>query len=187
MGRPTRNVFQNLGTPPDELDDRTFIVKVVSARGNSLYNVQLPSSREDKFKKIFTYTEVTQPASSKVDTQQAESTETSDSDSESSESEDEARQELTGPTFVVEMPPKFRNTVFIKRGGLCVVTIYQEIVDLAAKPELDSYKVHGEISNIIRNEREWQKYPYWPAEYKRQTKGWDISSDEESEEEEDEE
>lgn len=187
MGRPTRNILQNLGTPPDDLEANTFIVKVIGARGNSLYNVRLPPSAEDKLKKLFTYPEpVPEEAKPKPASPPATQKDDSDSDSESDESEDEVKADLPGPELVVEMPPKFRNTVFVKRGGFCVITVYQEIADLETTPELSSYKVHGDISNIIRNVREWQKYPYWPAEYKRQTKGWDISSDEESEEEDDE-
>lgn len=181
--RAVQQLYNSLGTPPDSLDAQSFVVKVINARGNSLYNMRVPTSTKAKLEKLFIVPEEVEqedvPVAAKKEDDNSE-------DSEDSESEDEdAKIDMLGTDVVVEMPPKFRNTIFVKRGGYCVISIYQQIVDLETVPELSAYKVHGEISNIVVNEREWQKYPYWPEEYKKQTKGWDISSDEESEEEED--
>lgn len=86
-------------------------------------------------------------------------------------------------TIVVLMPPKFRNTVFVKRGGLVVVDLYEP-------NEIDPKQEHilGDISNIVRNQKDWQKMAYFPVEFKEEEKKnpWDFDglSDEEEEEEE---
>jgi probable RNA-binding protein EIF1AD len=60
-----------------------------------------------------------------------------------------------GKPVVVELEPKFRNTVFIRRGGYV-------LVDLASAEERSrSSRVVGEIINIVRDEKEWRKQPYW--------------------------
>lgn len=56
---------------------------------------------------------------------------------------------------LLELEPKFRNTVFIKRGGYV-------LVDLAsAEDRKESSRVVGEIINIVRDERSWRKQAYW--------------------------
>lgn len=179
--KAAQNLYNTLGTPPDDLNAQTFIVKVIGARGNSLYNVRVPKSSEAKLAALFQLPKTT-PVTEARPAAQKQETEDSDSDE-----EDIVNELLLGTEVTVEMPPKFRNTIFVKRGGFCVISIYQEIMDLDTPPELSSYKVHGEISNIVVNDREWQKYAYWPQEFKKVTKGWDISSDEEEEEDEDDE
>ena len=58
-------------------------------------------------------------------------------------------------TIIVELEPKFRNTIFIRRGGYV-------LVDLASADERPaSSRVVGEIINIVRDEKEWRKQPYW--------------------------
>lgn len=188
MGRSkaAQNLFASIGTPPDSLKPESFIVKVIGARGNSLYNVRVPPSSEAKLAALL---ELPPPAPvapvpTKKSTQKDDSD--SDSDSDSDESDSEPEEVVIGTEITVEMPNKFRNTIFVKRGGFCEISIYQEIVDQPTLPLLTSYKVHGEINNIVVNDRDWQKYGYWPVEFKKQTKGWDISSDEESEDDDEE-
>lgn len=61
----------------------------------------------------------------------------------------------SGKPVVVELEPRFRNTVFIRRGGYV-------LVDLASAEERSrSSRVVGEIINIVRDEKEWRKQPYW--------------------------
>lgn len=55
--------------------------------------------------------------------------------------------------LLVELPSRFRSQIWIKRGGYVVV-------DTSAFDNRDN-KLDGEIANIVRNEREWRKYPYW--------------------------
>lgn len=62
-------------------------------------------------------------------------------------------------TIVGIMPKKFRNTVYVKRGGYLLVDLYDDLV----KDGTD--KLHGEISNIVLDRKEWQRYPYWPSEF----------------------
>ncbi|KAA8904576.1 hypothetical protein TRICI_005446 [Trichomonascus ciferrii] len=64
----------------------------------------------------------------------------------------------TDRTIVISMPPKFRNTVFVKRGGQVVVDLYTD------EP---STRAYGDLSNVVTNKKEWQRYPYWPQEYKQ--------------------
>lgn len=58
-------------------------------------------------------------------------------------------------TVLLELEPKFRNAVWIKRGGYV-------LIDLASADERkSSSRVVGEIINIVRDERLWRKQPYW--------------------------
>lgn len=56
-------------------------------------------------------------------------------------------------TRLVELPSRFRSQIWIKRGGYVVV-------DMSAFDDREN-KLAGEIVNIVRNEREWRKHPYW--------------------------
>ncbi|KAL2019848.1 hypothetical protein VTK56DRAFT_9110 [Thermocarpiscus australiensis] len=77
-----------------------------------------------------------------------------------------------GKPVVVELEQRFRNTVFMKRGGYV-------LLDLASANERPrGSKVVGEIVNIVRDEKEWRKQPYWPKEFVKNTYGDD--EDEES-------
>jgi probable RNA-binding protein EIF1AD len=64
-------------------------------------------------------------------------------------------------SVLVELPSKFRNLVWIKRGGFVVVDSNGE--NLA---EGRDNKIWGEIVNIVREERAWRKMSYWPEEFK---------------------
>lgn len=66
----------------------------------------------------------------------------------------------------VEMPPKFRQTVWVKRGGFVVVDVTPDD------------KIAGDIIEIVVDDRTWRKMPYWPAEFKK-VGGWQQDSDEE--------
>jgi probable RNA-binding protein EIF1AD len=58
-------------------------------------------------------------------------------------------------TTLVELAQRFRNTIWIKRGGFVVV-------DLTPSEERKTNnKVEGEIINVVRDEKEWRKMPYW--------------------------
>lgn len=59
-------------------------------------------------------------------------------------------------TTLVELAQRFRNTIWIKRGGYVVV-------DLTPSEERSktNNKVAGEIINVVRDEKEWRKMPYW--------------------------
>lgn len=201
--KATKALFNTLGVPPDGLKPNEFIVKVGAAKGNSLYNVRIPESSRAQLETFFVIPpEAEVHADEEINKKKkpVPLDDDSDSDESSSEEEEEEAQIKLGPELMVEMPPKFRNTIFIKRGGYCVVTIYEELVAKSqpaetddkttttsadpVKPSLADYRVHGELSNIVVNDKDWQKYPYWPLEFRRVTKGWDISSDEEESEEE---
>ncbi|KAK6087469.1 S1-like domain-containing protein [Seiridium cupressi] len=60
-------------------------------------------------------------------------------------------------TVLVELADRFRNTIWVKRGGYV-------LVDLIPTNEVKG-RVEGEIVNIIREERVWRKQPYWPKEF----------------------
>ncbi|KAL1872328.1 hypothetical protein VTK73DRAFT_1559 [Phialemonium thermophilum] len=70
-------------------------------------------------------------------------------------------------TVLLELEPRFRNTVWIKRGGYV-------LVDLASADERKgNSRVVGEIINVVRDERQWRKQPYWPKEFGKTTYGED--------------
>ncbi len=57
--------------------------------------------------------------------------------------------------IVVELEPRFRNTIWIRRGGYV-------LVDLASADERPpNSRVVGEIINVVRDEKAWRKQPYW--------------------------
>lgn len=56
-------------------------------------------------------------------------------------------------SVLVELPARFRSTIWMKRGSYVVV-------DTNALEERDN-KLHGEIVNIVRDEKAWRKAPYW--------------------------
>jgi probable RNA-binding protein EIF1AD len=84
----------------------------------------------------------------------------------------------SSPTILAELPLRFRHTIWIKRGMYVVV-------DTAALAERDN-KLGGEIVNIVREEKEWRKMPYWPKEFPV-GRSWATAAgdDDSSEEEED--
>lgn len=55
--------------------------------------------------------------------------------------------------MLVELPARFRSTIWIKRGSYVVV-------DTKAQEERDN-KIGGEIVNIVRDEKAWRKAPFW--------------------------
>jgi len=63
----------------------------------------------------------------------------------------------SGKELLVELPSRFRNTIWIKRGGYVLV----DTKDANAREN----KIEGEIINVVRDEREWRKEGYWPKEF----------------------
>lgn len=72
-------------------------------------------------------------------------------------SSDTKNPEPTSKVLLVELPARFRSTIWIKRGGFV-------LVDLDAMKEREN-KLDGEIVNVVRNEKEWRKQTYWPKEF----------------------
>lgn len=58
-----------------------------------------------------------------------------------------------GKSVLTELEPKFRSTVWIKRGSYVVV-------DMSALADRDN-KLDGEIVNVVRDEKAWRKMKYW--------------------------
>ena len=56
-------------------------------------------------------------------------------------------------TLLVELPSRFRSTIWIKRGGYVVVD-----TDAFANR---ANKLAGEIVNVVLDEKQWRKEPYW--------------------------
>lgn len=56
-------------------------------------------------------------------------------------------------TVLVELLPRFRNTIWIKRGGYVLI----DTKDAGARDN----KLHGEIVNVVRDEHLWRKEKYW--------------------------
>ncbi|KAB5555100.1 hypothetical protein GE09DRAFT_1173890 [Coniochaeta sp. 2T2.1] len=72
----------------------------------------------------------------------------------------------------LELEPKFRNTVWLKRGGYVLIDVG------SAEERKTGSRVVGEIINIVRDEKVWRKRPYWPKEFEKRS--YDESDDEES-------
>ena len=62
-----------------------------------------------------------------------------------------------GETLLVELPARFRSTIWIRNGGYV-------LVDTARFEEREN-KLGGEIENVVREERAWRKMSYWPKEF----------------------
>ena len=56
--------------------------------------------------------------------------------------------------ILVELEDRFRSTIWIKRGGYV-------LVDLTFSEERKGSRVIGEIVNVVRDEKDWRKQPYW--------------------------
>ncbi|GES59848.1 eukaryotic initiation factor 1A [Aspergillus terreus] len=73
-------------------------------------------------------------------------------------------------SVLVELPSRFRSTIWMKRGSYVVI-------DTNTLPDRDN-KLAGEIVNIVRDEKAWRKAPFWPKEFVKQAAV--VSSDDES-------
>ena len=58
-----------------------------------------------------------------------------------------------GKELLAELLSRFRNTIWIKRGGYVLVDTKNE--------DVRENKLGGEILNVVRDEREWRKAAYW--------------------------
>jgi probable RNA-binding protein EIF1AD len=56
-------------------------------------------------------------------------------------------------SVLVELPSRFRSTIWMKRGSYVVI-------DTNTLPDRDN-KLAGEIVNIVRDEKAWRKAPFW--------------------------
>lgn len=56
-------------------------------------------------------------------------------------------------TLLLELAQRFRNTIWIRRGGFALAERYPENTEEA--------RAAGEIVNIVRDEKTWRKQPYW--------------------------
>jgi len=72
-------------------------------------------------------------------------------------------------TVSAEMPDRFRSTLWIRRGGYVLVELRPNDQTAASgdqpkdRPSATSggRRVGGEIVNVVRDEKEWRKQPYW--------------------------
>ncbi|KUJ16131.1 nucleic acid-binding protein [Mollisia scopiformis] len=74
--------------------------------------------------------------------------------------------------ILVELPSRFRNTIWIKRGGYVLVD--------TKEAEVRQNKIDGEILNVVRDEHLWRKELYWPKEFLKTSVYPEDSDDEES-------
>ncbi|KAH8705096.1 putative eukaryotic translation initiation factor eIF1 [Talaromyces proteolyticus] len=73
---------------------------------------------------------------------------------------------------LVELPARFRSTIWMKRGSYVVV-------DTKALDDRNN-KIQGEIVNVVRDEKAWRKAAFWPREFVKQSYVASDSEDEES-------
>lgn len=55
--------------------------------------------------------------------------------------------------ILVELAQRFRNTVWVKRGGYVLTERFPE--------EQQGGRLDGEIVNVVGDEKIWRKQPYW--------------------------
>ncbi|KAG5983951.1 hypothetical protein E4U55_006561 [Claviceps digitariae] len=66
-------------------------------------------------------------------------------------------------SLVLELAQRFRNTIWIKRGGFVLAERYVDV-------EVDAHggregRADGEIVNVVREEKLWRRQSYWPPEF----------------------
>lgn len=74
--------------------------------------------------------------------------------------------------LLVELPARFRSTIWLRRGGFVVV-------DTEALADRDN-KLDGEIVNVVRDERQWRRESYWPEEFVKRLTAMGMESQEQS-------
>ena len=130
MAPPRRKILetaQETLTPPDQLPKGHQIARIIRPTGNNVYSVELPTSSSDEA---------------------ARKTTSADINNDHRDSgESDCHQVL------VELPPRFRSTIWVKRGSYV-------LVDTNALQDRDN-KLHGEIVNVVRDEKAWRKADYW--------------------------
>ncbi|KOS23197.1 S1-like domain-containing protein [Escovopsis weberi] len=77
----------------------------------------------------------------------------------------------SGKPVVLELAQRFRNTIWVRRGGFALAEGYP-------LGTTDS-RAAGEIINIVRDEKLWRKQAYWPKEFAKSA--YDASDEEEEE------
>lgn len=55
--------------------------------------------------------------------------------------------------LILELAQRFRNTIWIKRGGFVLAERYEE--------SKEDSRAMGEIVNVVRDEKLWRKQAYW--------------------------
>ena len=73
-------------------------------------------------------------------------------------------------TLLVELEAKFRSTIWMKRGGYVLI----DTTSLAVRDN----KIDGEIVNVVRDEKEWRKAPFWPKEFSKKPAAVDSDGEE---------
>lgn len=69
-----------------------------------------------------------------------------------------------GKSCLVELAQRFRNTIWIKRGGFVLVDLTPLPSDAHSSSSSNNNsnnRVQGEIVNVVRDEKEWRKMRYW--------------------------
>ncbi|KAF7543690.1 hypothetical protein G7Z17_g10541 [Cylindrodendrum hubeiense] len=72
--------------------------------------------------------------------------------------------------IVLELAQRFRNTIWIKRGGFVLAERYED--------NSHDGRAMGEIVNVVRDEKLWRKQGYWPKEFAKNTFNMSDSEDE---------
>ncbi|KAF2808231.1 nucleic acid-binding protein [Mytilinidion resinicola] len=78
----------------------------------------------------------------------------------------------TSQAILVELPARFRSTIWMKRGSYV-------LVDTTALADREN-KLDGEIINVVRDERAWRKQKYWPAEFAKKSSYLEDSDEDDS-------
>ncbi|QDS73311.1 hypothetical protein FKW77_006024 [Venturia effusa] len=127
-------------TPPTTLSATQSIARVLKAVGNNNFTVTLPSN------------------SSSTTTQNTTTTTPSTQTPSCSQTQTQTPSSHPKNPLLVTLPPHFRNTIWLRNGGYVVI-------DTAGPNVERGHKLDGEIINVVREEKEWRKMAYWPAEF----------------------
>ncbi|KAG6030500.1 hypothetical protein E4U41_007820 [Claviceps citrina] len=73
-------------------------------------------------------------------------------------------------TLVLELAQRFRNTIWIRRGGFVLAERYADADGAGGS------RAEGEIVNVVREEKLWRKQTYWPKEFTKNA--YHLSDDE---------
>lgn len=78
----------------------------------------------------------------------------------------------SGDQLLVELPSRFRSSIWLKRGGYVLIDTDRKVFG-----EREN-KIDGEIVNVVREEKRWRKGNCWPPEFaKKRVEATDSDED----------
>ena len=66
-----------------------------------------------------------------------------------------------GRCVLVELDQKFRNLVWLRRGGFVLLELIEEECDSATAKGKAKRRVQGYIENVVQDQSEWRSQAWW--------------------------